>query len=111
MMDGWLAHSRKLQIETFGGDPSLLTGDARTEYVRRMVLGLITEATEALNEVGWKWWSVKDHFNRDKFLEELIDVTHFVGALAVLTGCTDEEWNQLYARKSEVNRQRQREGY
>lgn len=110
-MDRWLARSKELQIETFGGDPSLLTGDDRTEYVRRMVLGLIKEATEALDEVGWKWWSAKDHFNRDKFLEELVDVMHFVGALAVLTGCTDEEWGQLYGAKSEVNRARQREGY
>lgn len=107
----WLEHSRELQISTFGGDPSLLDGERRVEYVRRMVLGLISEATEALNEVGWKWWSSKGHFNRDKFLEELVDVVHFAGALAVMAGCTDEEWDELYARKSETNRARQREGY
>lgn len=111
MMQGWLERTRQLQIDTFGGDPTLLEGEERTEYVRRMVLGMIKEATEVLDQTGWKWWSVKEHFNRDEFLEELIDVTHFVGALAVLTGCTDEEWGRLYAAKSEVNRQRQREGY
>lgn len=110
-MEKWLHHSRILQMTTFGGDPTLLVGEERAEFVRRMVLGLMTEATEALNEVGWKWWSAKDHFNRDKFLEELVDVVHFVGGLAAMAGCTDEEWRAIYAAKSAVNRSRQQEGY
>ena len=110
-MRQWLSHSQRLQSETFGGDPGLLSGEDRAEYVRRMVLGLIKEATEVLDEVGWKWWSNRNHFNREKYLEELVDVMHFVGALAVAANCTDEEWAQMYAVKSEINRTRQKDGY
>lgn len=102
-MAGWLARTRELQRDYFGGDPALLAGEAWIGFVRNMTLGLIVEATEALNEVrGWKWWRGQPEYDRAKFIEELVDVVHFVGALAVAAGCTDAEWAEAYAAKTAV---------
>jgi dimeric dUTPase (all-alpha-NTP-PPase superfamily) len=107
-MAGWLANARAIQTTCFDGDPSLLPPGKRLEFIRNMVLGLIVEITEALAEVqDWKWWVAdRGAFDRDKYLEELVDVSLFLGALAVAVDCTDEEWQGHYLSKIEVVRQR-----
>jgi len=56
-MDSWLERTYALQVECFGGNPAELSADEKVDFVRRMTLGLIVEATEALNVVShWKWW-------------------------------------------------------
>lgn len=116
-MDRWLEETRILQRDYYT-DPSVLPPKEFIAWTRNMVLGLIVEATEALGEVkDWRWWKSapdkEDRFSentRALFLEELVDITHFVGALAISVGCTDEEWARIYAEKSETNRDRQRYG-
>lgn len=109
-MADWLTRTRRLQAEHFGGDPSDLQGEEWIGFVRNMVLGLIVEATEALNEVrGWKWWRGAPEYDRAAFLEELVDVAHFLGALAVAANVTDAEWAAAYAAKAEIVKQRARE--
>jgi len=109
MTPDWLASTRDLQINYFGGDPAVLPPEEKIAWVRNMVLGLIVEATEVLQEVrGWKWWDIGDptHFDRDAYIEELVDVVHFVGALAITVDVTDEEWAVAYARKTAINKAR-----
>ncbi len=113
-MADWLASSKKLQIEAYGGDPATLDPEARLAWTRNMVLGLIVEATEVLDEMkNWRWWAGADGQgetvmeDRDAYIEELVDVVHFAGALAIAVRCTDEEWAEAYARKSAINRSRQ----
>ena len=103
-MDVQLAMTRQLQMEYFGGDPADLPVEERNDFVRNMILALIVEATEALDEFkGWKWWEGGiEGFDRDKFIEELADVSHFTAALAVAVACTDEEWREAYWRKHAI---------
>jgi dimeric dUTPase (all-alpha-NTP-PPase superfamily) len=108
----WLESTAELQVNYFGGHPAELPPLDRIDWARNMVLGLIVEATEVLAEVkGWKWWDMGDPdvFDRDAYLEELVDVVHFVGALAIAANVTDEEWTAAYARKTEINKQRRRD--
>jgi len=112
-MQEWLARTRLLQMEFFGGDPAELGPDEKVEFVRKMVLGLFMEAAEVLGVVkSWKWWRVGNaaEFDRDHYMEELVDVVHFVGALAVMAGISDLEWAEAYAAKTEIVKQRAREG-
>ena len=112
-MGEWLARTRLLQTEFFGGDPAELGPDEKVEFVRKMVLGLIVEATEVLGVVkSWKWWRVGNgaEFDRAHYIEELVDVVHFAGALAVMAGGTDSEWAAAYDAKTEIVKQRAREG-
>jgi len=110
-MADWLASTKRLQVEAYGLDPSTLAPEEQTEWARKMILGLIAEATEVLGEVsGWRWWASGNGaapLNRDAYIEELVDVAHFTGALALAVGCTDAQWAEAYARKSAINRVRQ----
>jgi len=109
-MATWLARTRELQRDYFGGDPAELPPDEKVAFVRNMVLGLMVEATEVLGVVkNWKWWRTSAvAFDRAEYLEELVDVVHFAGALAVMAGITDQEWQEAYARKTEVVKLRAR---
>jgi dimeric dUTPase (all-alpha-NTP-PPase superfamily) len=105
-MARWLAHARALQREVFV-DPEALAPEALLAWTREMVLAMIVEATEVLNEVpGWKSWRPHPG-DRERYIEELVDVVHFAGALAVAAGVTDEEWARAYADKSRTIRIRQ----
>lgn len=110
-MATWLASTKQLQIDAYGGDPMRLDPDERMPWARQMVLGLMAEAAEVLGEIkGWRWWAEgfePTTINRDAYIEELVDVAHFTGALALAVGCTDEEWAEAYAKKSAINRVRQ----
>lgn len=106
-MNGWLGRTRQLQIDCFGGDPSKLPEAQRVDFIRRMVLGMVAESMEALDEVaGWKWWGAPGDMDRQAYITELVDVAHFLGALAVAVGCTDAEWAEAYAAKTAIVRER-----
>jgi dCMP deaminase len=111
-MADWLASTKQLQIDAYGGDPMELEPEERTAWARRMVLGLMAETAEVLGEIrGWRWWGPtgvpQPAINRAAYIEELVDVVHFAGALARAVDCTDAEWAEAYARKSAINRVRQ----
>lgn len=67
-----------------GSDPRGLTPAERADYVRKNVLAAIKELTEALDEVGWKWWATSEHFNPREFAEEIADVQLFLDNLILL---------------------------
>ena len=109
----WLAETRKLQIEAFGKDPAQLRGDELADFVIWNHTALVDEMSEFLGEVRWKPWAKGDRglADRHKAIGELIDAAHFLANLAVAMGATDDEWEQRYEAKMEINRQRQRDGY
>lgn len=111
-MDTAMARAREIQRDYYGGNPAALPTGERTAWMRNMILGLIVEATEALQEVkNWKWWIPTSDYEQDsraKYLEELVDVAHFTAALAIAVGCTDEEWREMYHAKYLVNQERNR---
>lgn len=43
----------------------------------RILLAVYIEVAETIQEVPYKWWKTKE-FDRDKFLEEIADILHFV---------------------------------
>lgn len=113
---GWLSSTQALQLEAYRFDVHALDGEERAAYVRSMVLAATKELGEFLDNVVWKSWATRDQgaiLDRDAAVEELVDVAHFVGNLAVLLGCTDAEWTTRYQAKQAVNRERQArpEGY
>jgi hypothetical protein len=89
------------------------------EYLTYNVLALQVELGEMLNETGWKPWSTSNHVNAEA-LGEWIDAWHFMmnilwviagqsvhGDAHVLATIVHEE----YAKKREINLERQRQGY
>lgn len=106
----WLAETEKLQREAYGQDPGELMGPELADFIIWNHTALVKEAGEALDEVAWKPWAssgYRGRMNRERYLDELVDVGHFLGNLAVAARCTDEEWEQRYITKMSLNRQRQ----
>ncbi len=119
---------RELQIDAFDLDPAALTGDARAQFATWNAWALVDELKEAMDEVGWKPWASSRHFNRELFINEIVDVLHFVGNLLLLASqnpastlaeygtvvnvhvLADTVWKQ-YQLKHDENLRRQREGY
>jgi len=107
----WLASTVKLQDEAYGVTP---TRDVvtRAKLLKENLFAAIIELAEASREFSWKSWAHDiAFFNRDRLLEELVDVAHFIANMLVSMGVTDEEWEAAYQAKQAVNRQRQIDGY
>jgi dimeric dUTPase (all-alpha-NTP-PPase superfamily) len=106
-----MAQQLELQRESFKVDPRNLLPDERAGYVQAMALAAIVELGEVMQEVSWKPWADAEFFNRDAYLEELIDVLHFWMNLVLVATDKPEELLSAYMRKHDVNAQRQADGY
>jgi hypothetical protein len=124
LFGNWLSRTRELQREAYKRDPVGLRGEDRAEYVRWNTLAAVDELLEALHNLNWKPWANaatagawkgsavhNARYSRDEYVEELVDVLHFVGNLLLVANCNDEELNERYSEKMNKNTQRQREGY
>ena len=94
-----------------GHDLLEINGEERATFVRDTVLACCHELHEALDEIGWKPWATSRHFNRQAYLEELIDAFHFLMSLWLTAQGTTEEWQRMYFEKWRENRRRQQDGY
>lgn len=102
---------RNLQTESFGTDPTKLTGVDRIQFFKEMKLALDDEMHEALDEMGWKIWATSKHWNDEAVKSELIDAWHFFMNLMLVAGLTPDELLTRYLKKHGVNVARQEAGY
>lgn len=117
--DKWLEGQRTYQAETFNVDYGHMASDvdALTAYVTMNLNAAFLELAETQQEVPWKPWAKTEkraevwETGRDKVVGELVDVLMFVGNVLTAVGCSDEELNERYEEKLDVNRQRQVAGY
>lgn len=107
----WLKDTRQLQIDYFDTDPAALEGDELLKYLFVNTFATMDEMHEASGEFSWKTWSKKKFLNRKEFIKEHVDALHFIANNLVAVKCTDEELDELYQEKMEVNRQRMSAGY
>lgn len=106
-----MAQQLQLQRESFGVDPTSLKDEYRDTYVQAMALALIVELGEVMQEISWKPWASGQWFNREAYLEELIDVLHFWMNLVLVATDKPEELLAAYMIKHDVNAKRQANGY
>ena len=106
----WLASTEALQREAFGlTPPDDAAGVAAT--LKDNLLAATIELAETSVEFSWKYWAVDaPFFNRERIVEELVDVNHFVANMLVAMRVTDEEWEAAYQAKQEKNRRRMASG-
>lgn len=108
----WLDSTAELQRVIYGFDPRTATMQEFADYVTWNMAALHAEVGEFSREVGWKPWAApRGWVERERALDELVDVGHFLANLLNALQVTDDEWVEAYRRKQEVNRQRQRDGY
>jgi len=79
--------------------------------LKDQLLGLIVEASEALQELPWKSWKQNQLFSISKFKIELIDILHFLINLFIFTGMNEKEVFYIFKIKNKINKERQKNGY
>ena len=84
------------------------------QYVRDIALRGVEEMFEALQHLkNWKPHRTTQvtEFNRDAFLEEVVDAFNYFFAVLVLVGITPDELFDAYCRKNDKIHRRLEEGY
>lgn len=111
----WLESTRQLQAEHFGVDYSALTGEKLADYMRTQIAAVASELGEFSQEVDWKPWvngkGERGWVNRDQAVGELVDLAHFVANALCALDVGDDEWEERYRAKQQVNRDRRSSGY
>lgn len=117
----WLLSTRNLQIGTYGYDLDWLAEGLRlgvpsvtkelAAYITWNLFAAHQELAETAVEFSWKPWAIDEPFvNRERIVNELIDVNHFVGNILTAMGVTDEEYAAAYQAKQQKNRERAASG-
>lgn len=81
------------------------------ELIVKQILALYSEVGEVLAEIPWKPWKQNQDFNVSKFRMELIDCFHFLINLFLLSGMDTSDVYDLFQKKNQINRRRQKDGY
>lgn len=102
----WLRDQREIQRGIYGYDVDAASPEERMEYIRLNNLAAHTELAESLQQLDWKPWR-QGESNRHGAVNELVDVLFFVANMLLQLGVTDDELNERYEAKVEINRNRQ----
>ena len=77
------------------------------EWEQRLVLAMISELSEVLDEVNFKWWKNKRPVNTEALQDELVDVLHFFVSMCLRAGMSAEDLYRKYCEKNKENFNRQ----
>ena len=92
--------------------PTVSPGKTWSGAIGGLLAALVELAGEVPREFAWKFWAHDEPFiNREKLLDELVDVGHFLANMLDAIGVTDAEWEAAYQAKQAENRRRQKDGY
>lgn len=77
------------------------------EWVQKKCLAMISEISELLAEVNFKWWKNKKELDYAAIKEELVDILHFLVGACINVGMSAEEMFDIYYKKNKENYDRQ----
>lgn len=86
------------------------------EWIQKQTLAMISELSELLDEVNFKWWKNPKPLDKDAIKEEIIDILHFFVGMCLRMDMTADEVYEIYLKKNKENFARQygkskKEGY
>ena len=76
-------------------------------WIQMQTLATISELSELLDEVNFKWWKNPKPVDEASLKGELVDVLHFFVSMCLKSGMTAEELFSLYQAKNQENFDRQ----
>ena len=94
--------------------PLDLCNKSDQQFCRDMALRGVEEMFEALQHLkNWKPHRITEvkEFDRDEFLEEVVDAFNYFFSLVILTGFTAEELFEAYLKKDHIIHRRLDSGY
>ncbi len=77
------------------------------EWIQKHTLAMISELSELIDEVNFKWWKNKKPVDERAVKEELVDILHFFVSMCLQAGMTPEEMYTIYKEKNRENFRRQ----
>lgn len=77
------------------------------EWIQKDVLAILSELSELLDEVNFKWWKNPKALDRAAIKEELVDILHFFLSMCWRAGMDADELFQIYTDKNRENFDRQ----
>lgn len=78
-----------------------------TEWLQKQTLAMISELSELLEEVNFKWWKNSHELDQHNINEELSDILHFFVSMCLEAGMTADDLYQVYVGKNKENFNRQ----
>lgn len=79
----------------------------KSEWIQKEILAILSELSEVLDEVNFKWWKKEEEIDDEKLHEEIIDVLHFFISMCLRAGLDSETLFRLYEKKNSENLNRQ----
>jgi hypothetical protein len=117
LFEEWLAATRELQETAYKVDYDFFENEPGSdelrihnlvEYISWNTKAAMHELVELDSETSWKPWQMDaSYVNRREVIGEAVDALHFIANILAAVDCTDEELNERYLAKMEVNRERQ----
>ncbi|MGH8164612.1 MAG: dUTPase [Rhodanobacteraceae bacterium] len=94
-----------------GVDTDLMTEAEREQWLLQYCRAMNQEIAELVDCVPWKWWAKYQTFDRQNARVEIVDLFHFLISAAQVLGLGAAEIFESYAKKHQVNLERQGSGY
>ncbi|MCH5278497.1 MAG: dUTPase [Christensenellaceae bacterium] len=77
------------------------------EWMQKEVLAMLSELSEVLDEVNFKWWKNKKPLDTAALQGELVDILHFFISMCIRAGLNAEGLFEGYVVKNKENFDRQ----
>ena len=79
----------------------------REEWMQKEVLAMLSELSEVLDEVNFKWWKNRKSVDEDALKGEIVDILHFFVSMCLVSGMDADELFERYKLKNKENFDRQ----
>lgn len=80
---------------------------SKEEWIQKQTLAMISELSELLDEVNFKWWKNKKEVDEQLVKEELVDILHFFVSMCLVYDMDGEQLYKMYMDKNKENFDRQ----
>lgn len=80
---------------------------SQEEWMQKEVLAMLSELSEVLDEVNFKWWKNAKPVDTEALQGELVDILHFFVSMCLHSGMDAETLYNKYALKNKENFDRQ----
>jgi len=104
-------HLQEQLNKRIGVDTASMTDEQRQQWVLNYCRAMSQEVAELTDSVPWKWWAKYQKFDKQNARVEVIDLLHFLISIAQVLEMTPADFYEAYAKKHQVNLDRQDHGY
>ena len=77
------------------------------KWLQMQTLAMVSELSELIDEVNFKWWKNPKPVDENSVKEELVDILHFFVSMCLSAGMSAEELYSRYIEKNQENFDRQ----